>query len=103
MAVDLDELDAMAQAKKEVPADPFVAKAFAKACDPDTILHLIARARAGQNAAWQFNEAVSLLRECRALVGPPTRGLALEIDVALPAIQAALEYLAHSPQEASDE
>lgn len=38
--------------------------------------------------AWQFNEAVSLLREARLFV--PSVSTAGDIDEALPAIQAAL-------------
>lgn len=43
-------------------------------------------------ALWQFNEAVSLLRECRGFVTEPE--LVGEIDEGLPAIQSALESLA---------
>ena len=42
-----------------------------------------------QDAAWQFNEAVSLLREAREHVAPATSLLA-DIDDGLPAIQEAL-------------
>lgn len=46
-----------------------------------------------EEIAWQFNEAVSLLREAREHVAPATNLLA-EIDEALPAIQEALEAAA---------
>ena len=46
-----------------------------------------------KTAVWQFNEAVSLLREARLYV-PETTGCAEEIDESLPAIQAALEHSA---------
>lgn len=45
-------------------------------------------------ALWQFNEAVSLLREARQVFVPADSGIATEIDDGLPAIQAALEALA---------
>ena len=48
-----------------------------------------------QDAAWQFNEAVSLLREARAHVAPATSLLA-DIDEGLPAIQEALVALARA-------
>lgn len=44
-------------------------------------------------ALWQFNEAVSLLREARLHVAMAT-SLAVEIDAGLPAMQSALEDLA---------
>jgi hypothetical protein len=40
--------------------------------------------------AWQFNEAVSLLREARRIYVPDGSTLAAEIDEGLPRIQAAL-------------
>lgn len=46
-----------------------------------------------RTAAWQFNEAVSLLREAREHVAPATSLLA-EIDEGLPAIQEALRSFA---------
>jgi hypothetical protein len=46
-----------------------------------------------RQAAWQFNEAVSLLREARDHIAPATSLLA-DIDEGLPAIQAALQALA---------
>lgn len=46
------------------------------------------------NALWQFNEAVSLLREARLYV-PAEVSLKEEIDVELPAIQKALEAMAN--------
>ena len=46
-----------------------------------------------QDAAWQFNEAVSLLREAHAYI-PEFTGCAEDIDAGLPAMQAALEALA---------
>jgi hypothetical protein len=53
------------------------------------------------NAAWQFNEAVSLLREARDHVAPATSLLA-EIDEGLPEIQAALVGLAALVRDATD-
>lgn len=54
-----------------------------------------------KTACWQFNEAVSLLREAREHVAPGTSLLA-EIDDGLPAIQEALrslaEWVAAGPQ-----
>lgn len=46
------------------------------------------------DAAWQMNEAVSLLREARHTYLANGTGLAEEIDEALPAIDAALRALA---------
>ncbi len=46
-----------------------------------------------QTGTWQFNEAVSLLREARQYL-PEAIGLAEEIDDSIDAIQAALEGLA---------
>jgi hypothetical protein len=44
-------------------------------------------------SAWQFNEAVSLLREARDHIAPATN-LLTELDEGLPEIQSALEALA---------
>lgn len=50
-------------------------------------------AETAKTAAWQFNEAVSLLREARRHLSPGS-ALGEEIDEGLPAIQAALVDLA---------
>ena len=48
-----------------------------------------------QDIAWQFNEAVSLLREARLRLSTSTSlTLIQEIDEALPTIQSALEAAA---------
>lgn len=48
---------------------------------------------------WQFNEAVSLLRDARAYLPGEYYALADEIKEGLPAIQAALEALAAMPAQ----
>lgn len=48
-----------------------------------------------KTGTWQFNEAVSLLREARPSLAPDDP-LAEEIDESLPAMQAALEHCARS-------
>jgi len=64
-----------------------------------TLVAELRRTRDGaRDAAWQFNEAVSLLREARGYVREGT-STALDIDEGLPAIQAALEALADSIRE----
>lgn len=110
-SVDLDELEAKARAAAEAvarfaagwPSDDVddANLAFCAAADPDTILDLIERVRAGE-------ELYELIRE---VAGTETsfederlRYVEIQVDVdvwkALPAARERWESLTHSPQEA---
>jgi|SRR5688500_536928 len=108
MAVDLDELEAKALAAQticwfepEVESWPFPFApepqdaAFIAACDPDTILHLIERARAGE----ELREYAGHARGC--VLWDPLGTPNDKCDCGFAALDARWESLApHSPQEA---